>query len=255
MNSNLKPDRRLFTIGTGSGVAETGKGGPAYLVRVGATAFLLDCGEGAAGWLNHYDLTRDIGYIFITHMHADHVAGLYVLIQNMRLADRSAPLFIYMPESGIEPAKQMLAAMYLKQSHKAAGFAIQFRVVRAATLLQTDEFTLRAWASDHFGKDGLSKSLTRPAFGFTVETNHARLVYTGDVASLDCFRNELLPGTTLVCEAAHISSEAVLKTAERTGVKRVIFIHIDPIFTGSVVELCKQHNLAVIAKDGMEFEW
>ena len=255
MNSRQKSERRLITIGTGSGVAAPGLGGSAFLARIGPVSVLLDCGEGAAGWLNHFGLTRDIEYIFITHMHSDHISGLAVLIQNMILAERGDPLIIFMPEEGIGPFKQMLAAMYLDPENKRAGFKIQYRAVQVSTLLRTDKFTLRAWASDHFGKGSSRKNKTRPAFGFTIETPDSRLVYTGDVASLDCFKDELLPGTTLICEAAHISSEAVLKTAGQSGVKQVIFIHIDPLFTDSLVEMCKKYHNAVIAKDGMEFEW
>jgi len=251
----MKSNRRLITIGTGSGVAVPGKGGSAILVQIGHSAFLFDCGEGVAGWMNNFNLTSTIGYIFITHLHPDHISGLFVLIQNMYLAERSAPLVIYMPEEGIKPAKQMLSAMYLDPDLKKSMFKIQFKSIQPSKLVQTDNFTIRAWISDHFIKDSLSKKKTRPAFGFTMETQDNRLVYTGDVASLDCFTKELTPGTTLICEAAHINSEAVLKTAGQSGVNRVIFIHIDPFFTGSVVEMCKKYNNAVVAKDGMEFEW
>ncbi len=251
----MKSERRLITLGTGAGAAVQGKGGPAILVQIGKISFLLDCGEGAAGWLNYFELTRHVGYIFITHMHPDHISGLYVLILNMKLAGRSAPLFIYMPEQGIEPVKRMLAAMYLDTDIKRTGFEIQYRAVQTSKLLQMENFTLRAWVSDHFSKDNPNVTTTRPAFGFTVETPDNRLVYTGDVASPDCFKNELLPGITLICEAAHISSEAVLKTAGHSGVNRVIFIHIDPLFTDIVVENCKKYKNAVIAKDGMEYEW
>ncbi|MBN2412451.1 MBL fold metallo-hydrolase [candidate division KSB1 bacterium] len=255
MDHNLKLERRLITIGTGSGIAEPGKGGSAFLVQVGTTAILLDCGEGAAGWLNHYDLTRHIGYIFITHMHADHISGLYVLIQNMKMAGRNTPLFIYMPEQGIEAVKRMLVAMYLDTENRGTGFTIRYREVRSSNLLLEDNFSVRAWASDHFSKDGSGTTGARSAFGYTVESQDCRLVYTGDVASMDCFKKELVPDSTLICEAAHVSSESVLKTAEFSGVKRVIFIHVDPFFTGIVTENCQKYKNAVIAGDGMEFEW
>ncbi len=254
MDHNLKSERRLVTIGTGAGVAEPGRGGSAILVQAGEKSFLLDCGEGAAGWLNHYELTRRLGYIFITHLHADHISGLYVLIQNMKMAGRDAPLFIFLPEQGIGPVKHMLAAMYLDTENNGFGFKVQYHSVQASDVLQTDNFSVRAWASDHLS-DSTGKTGGRPAFGFTVETQGHRLVYTGDVASTDCFKKELLPGTTLICEAAHVGSESVLKAAKESGVNKVIFIHIDPFFTGTVIENCKQYQNAVIAGDGMEFEW
>ncbi|GAC1354292.1 MAG: ribonuclease Z [Ktedonobacteraceae bacterium] len=68
------------------------------LVRNGATLTLIDCGEGtqipwkALGWG-----FRQLGAICLTHMHADHVAGLPGVLFMVAHAGRTEPLDIYGP--------------------------------------------------------------------------------------------------------------------------------------------------------------
>jgi len=66
------------------------------LVRVGGEMVLFDCGEGtqvamrAPGWG-----FGGLSTIFLTHVHADHVAGLPGLLLTLGLTGRTAPLAIY----------------------------------------------------------------------------------------------------------------------------------------------------------------
>lgn len=68
------------------------------LVRCGSNLVLIDCGEGTqvpwktAGWG-----FRQLGAICLTHMHADHVAGLPGVLFMVAHAGRTEPLEIYGP--------------------------------------------------------------------------------------------------------------------------------------------------------------
>ncbi len=68
------------------------------LIRCGASLTLIDCGEGtqipwkALGWG-----FRQLGAICLTHMHADHVAGLPGVLFMVAHAGRTEPLHIYGP--------------------------------------------------------------------------------------------------------------------------------------------------------------
>jgi len=68
------------------------------LLRCGATLTLFDCGEGTQvpwkmlGWG-----FRQLGAICLTHMHADHVAGLPGVLFMVAHAGRTEPLAIYGP--------------------------------------------------------------------------------------------------------------------------------------------------------------
>ncbi len=68
------------------------------LVRCGSTLTLFDCGEGTQiPWKSLGWGFRQLGAICLTHMHADHVAGLPGVLFMVAHAGRTEPLTIYGP--------------------------------------------------------------------------------------------------------------------------------------------------------------
>ena len=68
------------------------------LVRCGASLTLFDCGEGTqVPWKSLGWGFRQLGAICLTHMHADHVAGLPGVLFMVAHAERTEPLDIYGP--------------------------------------------------------------------------------------------------------------------------------------------------------------
>lgn len=61
--------------------------------------FLIDCGEGTQIQLRKFRVRfGKINNIFISHLHGDHVFGLFGLISSFRLMGREKPLHIYGPD-------------------------------------------------------------------------------------------------------------------------------------------------------------
>jgi ribonuclease Z len=68
------------------------------LLRCGSTLTLFDCGEGTQiPWKSLGWGFRQLGAICLTHMHADHVAGLPGVLFMVAHAGRTEPLAIYGP--------------------------------------------------------------------------------------------------------------------------------------------------------------
>ncbi len=68
------------------------------LLRCGSTLTLFDCGEGTqVPWKQLGWGFRQLGAICLTHMHADHVAGLPGVLFMVAHAGRTEPLTIYGP--------------------------------------------------------------------------------------------------------------------------------------------------------------
>lgn len=68
------------------------------LVTYGGEALIVDCGDGAQIALKaHGSHPKDIGYILITHLHADHVAGLPGILLSISNAGRTEPVQLYGP--------------------------------------------------------------------------------------------------------------------------------------------------------------
>lgn len=88
----------ICILGTGGMMPLPGRWLSCALVRVGSTLTLFDCGEGTqipwktVGWG-----FRQLGAICLSHMHADHVAGLPGILFMVAHAGRTEPLHVYGP--------------------------------------------------------------------------------------------------------------------------------------------------------------
>ncbi len=85
-------------LGNGSGGPFQGRHYSAQLVHNRRHYFLVDCGEGTQEQLHRYRLPVDrIQQIFITHLHGDHVFGLFGLLTSYSLKNRERPMQLYSP--------------------------------------------------------------------------------------------------------------------------------------------------------------
>lgn len=81
---------------------------------------LIDCGEGAQMQMSKYKIKKSkIDYIFISHIHGDHILGLPGLIFTMNLNGRTNPLHIFGPSSLFE-----ILDLFLKRSDTKLHFEI-----------------------------------------------------------------------------------------------------------------------------------
>lgn len=102
----------LTTLGTASARPTSGRYPSAHILTVGGRLFLLDCGEGAQMQIvrNRISIAR-IDNIFISHLHGDHVFGLYGLLSTLSMMGRTTPLHIYAP-AGIEKIVNSLKELF-----------------------------------------------------------------------------------------------------------------------------------------------
>lgn len=88
----------LTTLGTASAVPVAGKNQSAQVLQVHGRLFLIDCGEGTQQRIRQAGLGfLKIEAVFISHIHGDHVFGLFGLLSTMGLYGRVAPLYVYGP--------------------------------------------------------------------------------------------------------------------------------------------------------------
>ena len=90
----------LKIMGTASAMPISDRNPSAKVLSVHGRLFLIDCGEGTQQQLRRAHVSfLKIEAIFITHIHGDHLFGLFGLLSSMAMYGRTGDLDIYGPKA------------------------------------------------------------------------------------------------------------------------------------------------------------
>ncbi len=90
----------FMTMGTASALPTANRYPSAHILTVRERLFLIDCGEGAQMQMRKFGVSfGKIDHIFISHLHGDHLFGLFGLLSTMAMSGRTGDLHIYGPEA------------------------------------------------------------------------------------------------------------------------------------------------------------
>jgi len=88
----------LTILGTSSALPTSDRYPTAHVLTVHERLFLIDCGEGTQMQMRRYRIRfGKLEHIFISHLHGDHVFGLYGLLSTLNLMGRKNPIYLYGP--------------------------------------------------------------------------------------------------------------------------------------------------------------
>ena len=88
----------LNVLGTASALPTTERYPSAQVLNVRERLFMIDCGEAAQIQIRKAGLSfLKIEHICLSHIHGDHLFGLFGLLSTMAMLGRTAPLNIYAP--------------------------------------------------------------------------------------------------------------------------------------------------------------
>ena len=146
---------KLTILGSSSALPTSERYPSAHVLNVHERFFLIDCGEGTQMQLrkNRIRFSR-INHIFISHLHGDHVFGLYGLLSTLSLMGRKNPLSLYAPEN-----YRMILAGHLQDFDINLGYEIDFVPLAksgASVILDDKYLTVESFPLLH----------RIPAFGF-----------------------------------------------------------------------------------------
>lgn len=91
---------KLTILGSSSALPTSERFPSAHVLNAHERFFLIDCGEGTQMQLRKNRISfSKINHIFISHLHGDHVFGLYGLLSTFSLMGRKASIHLYAPEN------------------------------------------------------------------------------------------------------------------------------------------------------------
>jgi len=228
----VKLKLKLVFLGTSGSFPSKDKMCPAILVE---DNFLIDCGEGAVHRLLNLNVNLDeIESVFVSHIHADHISSLPMLLWTMWLQGRKSKLTIIGPPNIQEVTESLLQLM--GTSPKRFSFTIQYKKINGS--------------EDLGGFAVLPVKHGVPTFAIKIGD---KFVYTSDTAPYELLINFakncklLVHETTFpdeMKEEAHIhyhsSPSDAATIASKANVEMLSLFHIPPPFQNLEEKFIKQ---------------
>jgi ribonuclease BN (tRNA processing enzyme) len=184
----------LVTLGTAGGpLPRDDRAQPSNLVAVDGALYLVDAGDGVARRIVQagYDF-RQVGKIFLTHLHGDHTAGLAPLLLSDWEFQRREPVDIY--GSGVDKLVTGTIAYLTPNAEirsaegKRTPMAQIFRGhdVAPGVVYQDDKVKVIAVENTHFHfPPGSLPDGNYRSYSYRFETRDRVVVFTGDTGSSD----------------------------------------------------------------------
>jgi len=217
---------KLHILGSGTFVPRERRGSSGYLLLLGTSKVLLDCGAGTTWKLERAGASCvDIDHVFLTHFHPDHTSDLIPFLFAVKYAQRDSdpkPLRVWGPK-GIRKLFEGFGNAYggwITPEWLSVG-----QIGEGA--LEFDDFTLVAMRTPH----------TETSLAYRVESGGKSMVYTGDTDYSE-EGAELAEETDLLlieCSTpegekmeGHLTPIEVADIVEKSRPKRVVLTHIYP---------------------------
>jgi ribonuclease Z len=176
---------KITLLGTGTPYPNGERFGSAIVIDADGKKLLFDCGRGAVIRLAQAgQAVNDIGPVFLTHLHSDHVTGLPDLWLTGWFLGRQEPLRVWGPTGTVAMARNLSEAF---------SFDIQTRVRTEHLPLQGSEIVAQDIEDGSVLNDGpirvtafaVHHGPVKPAFGYRVDYAEHSIVISGDTLFSD----------------------------------------------------------------------
>ncbi len=243
---------KITILGSGNAVAKKDQQNTHLLFETAIRKILVDCGNHTAASLGRAGVEiNQITDLVLTHFHADHVGSLPLLIMDMWLEKRTAPLTIYGLAVTLEKAQKLLELFdWQKWGNMYPVNFVAANDLDETLLIGDETIKLKAAPVVHL----------IPTIGIRAEfSSGKKIVYSCDTEPCAAVEELAREADILLQEAAgpgkgHTSPQQAAEMAARCGVQRLVLIHYESR-TGKA-QLLEQarsafKGLVDLAEDGM----
>ena len=208
---------RLVLLGTQGGPNYTAtRGEAANAVIAGGQPYLIDCGYGALAALKKAGVNhRQIGRIFLTHLHDDHTADLAALLIRQWTDGRVDPVTVAGP---FGTRRMVEAAIAFGEANAAIRLVDEARSVKPADMFRGQDLeatpaplevyrdervTVRSVENTHYPAESKQKMPYR-SLSFRVDSRDRSFVFSGDTSYSPGLVALARGAEVLVCEAIDV---------------------------------------------------
>jgi len=215
---------KFILLGTGSGMPELGKNQSSLYVNVNGKHLLFDCGEGVSQQLLKHHLDNNVlDAIFISHYHPDHISGLFMLLQMLKIQKREKPLQLFLPE---RPAALVETLQFLYTFIQKFTFPLHILDCEESELYYEE---VNAALTDHLLEyEDLVNENKLPnllhSYAFRISGPEGSLAYTSDINKVESVQFLIRNCHTVIIDAQHPEADQIIRL-QYSDIKRVLLTH------------------------------
>lgn len=244
---------KLTILGTAPGKSLLNKSHSSYLVEKDNFMYLIDCGEGTSQKLLALNLMENqLDYIIISHLHPDHVSGIFILLQSLYLNKRNKDLFLFLPE-GLTEFERFLEQLYIFKERLSYNLILQE--------YNTDTFSdfglfpflnqhLQGYSSLLKNKKSTNKMLS---YSFVLEGINKKLLLSSDIRNMKDISKKLAEVDILILDGIHPSQNEINEVLKNSTLE-VYITHGDYHFLqekftqllGNKIKLAEENDEIII---------
>jgi ribonuclease BN (tRNA processing enzyme) len=221
---------------------------------------LVDCGDGISRAILHQNISfNSIDCILISHLHADHYAGLPSLLTQMKLIGRNKVLSVFVHSSEKDFIEDFILHSYLFKERMSFELkVIPFNDEREIKVNENFNFIARLNSHlDKYKKYDTENKLGFASLSFLFKDDENSFIYSGDIGNekdLYLFNQKV---DWFITETTHIKVENLTDIFKKLKPGKLILTHIGEDFEkrldqylASLPEHQKSH--IILAIDGLK---